>query len=32
MTKRAEFVEGRRTKAAAGQFFVNIEVRAVQSL
>jgi hypothetical protein len=28
MTKRTEFVEGRRTKAAAGQFFVNIEVRA----
>ncbi|AHG89100.1 hypothetical protein J421_1563 [Gemmatirosa kalamazoonensis] len=28
MTKRAEFVEGRRTRAAAGQFFVNIEVRA----
>jgi hypothetical protein len=28
MTKKVEFVEGRRTRAAAGQFFVNIEVRA----
>jgi hypothetical protein len=28
MTKRTEFVEGRRTRAAAGQFFVNFEVRA----
>jgi hypothetical protein len=28
MSKRAEFVEGKRTKARAGQFFVNIEVRA----
>jgi hypothetical protein len=28
MAKRAEFVEGKRTKARAGQFFVNIEVRA----
>jgi hypothetical protein len=28
MPNRVEFVEGRRTRAAVGQFFVNIEVRA----